>query len=435
MKPISILFLLLIIFDSFSLKFLEKDLISFGQDDAIATITTDDESSLCEAVKTLNKNGGTIFINTPVINLSSKCILTLSGDEAGGIVGMKQSNDEYPRFDFVKARNENSNTPGIKINGSNKFVKYLIIENAKNKGIWITGNSNTVDHVISRYNDASGIQISHGGESNTITHCYAYRNCDVGGYGGGADGFSPKLTAKKTVFHYCYAWDNSDDGWDAFDKEGDVTDEITITHSATWNNGNVNVFTGKYDYDLGLELDKNMWTVQQLIASDSNFESNYNSKKYSYDNAKINGEAAKTWVATATSKMNPNGFKFGSAYTPKSADIIRTCDYCVVFDHAGKGFDNNNSQKCTGSFTNCVSFNNKINYFLPYTFAKWDNNWSWDAKKSDKEGFDKTLLKPSNTNSASKVFYSVRDQIIKAVKSNKFPDDITFDSAIASLKA
>lgn len=434
MKPILILLFLLISFDSLSSKFLEKNLISFDEEDTIATITNDDESSLCEAVKTLNKNGGTIFINTPVINLSSKCVLTLSGDEKGGIIGIKQSNDEYPRFDFVKARNENSNTPGIKINGSNKFVKYLIIENAKNKGIWITGNSNTIDHVISRYNDASGIQISHGGESNTITHCYAYRNCDVGGYGGGADGFSPKLTAKKTVFNYCYAWDNSDDGWDAFDKEGDVTDEITITHSATWNNGNVNVFTGKYDYDLGLELDKNMWTVQQLIESDSNFENNYKSKKFSYDNAKINGEDAKTWVATATTKMNPNGFKFGSAYTPKSAEIKRTCDYCVVFDHAGKGFDNNNSQKCTGFFTNCVSFNNKINYSLPYTFAKWDNNWSWNAKSSDKQGFDKTLLKPSNSNSASKVFYSVRDQIIKAVKSNKFPDDITFDSAIASLK-
>ena len=72
---------------------------------------------------------------------------------------------------------------------------------------------------------------------------------------------------------------------------------------------------------------------------------------------------------------------------------------------------------------------------LPYTFAKWDNNWSWSAKKSDKSGFDKTLLTPSNTNSASKIFYSVRDQIIKAVKSNQFPDDITFDSAISSLKS
>ena len=103
-----------------------------------------------QAVKTLNSKGGTVFIDTPVINLSSKCVLTLSGTEAGGIVGKKQSNDQYPRLDFKKARTEGSNNPGIKINGSKKFVKYLIIENAKNKGIWITGNSNLIDHVISR---------------------------------------------------------------------------------------------------------------------------------------------------------------------------------------------------------------------------------------------------------------------------------------------
>ena len=433
MKYISLVLLFMISFNTFSSKFLENNLLSFGENDAIATITKDDESSLCEAVKKLNKNGGTIFINTPVINLSSKCQIQLSGSTAGGIVGMKQSNDEYPVLNFIKARNEGNKQPGIKITGANLFVKYLIIESAGNKGIWITGKKNTIDHVISRYNDASGIQISHGADSNTINYSYAYRNCDVGGYGGGADGFSPKLTAKNTVFNYCYAWDNSDDGWDAFDKEGDVTNSIIITHSACWNNGNVDVFTGKYDYDNGKPLDKNMRTIQQLIESDSNFESNYNNKKFNYDNGKINGISAAEWANQASTEMNPNGFKFGSALTPKSEDIIRSCDYCAVFDHNGKGFDNNNSQDCTGYFTNCASFNNRINYKLPYTFAKWSNNWSWNAKKSEQDSFDQTLLHPSDTDSASKSFYAVRDQIIKAVQANKFPDDINFDKAIKSL--
>ena len=322
---------------------------------------------------------------------------------------------------------------GIKISGSNQFVKYLIIDKAAGKGIWITGNKNLIDHVITRYSNASGIQISHGGESNTINYAYAYRNCDVGGYGGGADGFSPKLDAKKTVFNYCYAWDNSDDGWDAYDKEGDVTDYIEINHSACWNNGNVDVFTGKYDYNNEAPLDKNMWTIEMLMESDSNFESNYNNKKFSYEQGKINGESATSWATQAATKMNPNGFKFGSAITPKSADIVRKCDFCAAFDHNGKGFDNNNSEKCTGYFTNCASFNNRINYMLPYTFAKWDNNWSWNGKKAEQQGFTQTLKKPSNTNSASKNFYSIRDQIIKTVMSNQFPDTITFDKAISSL--
>ena len=431
-QKISIFVLFNIIFNSISCK---KDdiFLSFAEDDAIQTITNDDESALSEALKKLNKSGGTIYINTPIINISSKVKIELKGTSSGGIVGMKQSNGEYPRINLEKARKENSSQPGIKISGSNKFVKYLIIENALNKGIWITGNKNTIDHVISRYNHASGIQISHGADSNVINYSYAYRNIDVATYGGGADGFSPKLNAKNTIFNYCYAWDNSDDGWDAFDKEGDNTNSITIKHSACWNNGNVDIFTGKYDYNNGKELDKNMLTIQQLIESDKNFENNYKNKKFSIDNGKINGMKANDWVAQATKEMNPNGFKFGSAYTPKSSDVIRTADYCVVFDHKSKGFDNNNSKSLTGYFTNCVSFNNNINYQLPYTFAKWSNNWSWNAKKSGQQSMNQNLKKPSDEKSSTKQFYNIRDQIIKTVKANKFPDNINFDQVIKSL--
>ena len=428
MKYTSILFLYIISFNLIGNK-----ILSFAETDAISTITKDDESELCDAIKKLNKNGGTIYINTPVINISSKCQVQLSGSKAGGLVGVKQSNGQYPSLNFKKVRNEKKKLGGVRISGSNQFVKYLIIEFAGNKGIWITGYKNTVDHVISRYNDASGIQISHGADSNTINYAYCYRNCDVAGHGGGADGFSPKLTAKNNVFNYCYAWDNSDDGWDAFDKEGDATNSIVINHSACWNNGNVDIFTGKYDYDNGKPLDKNLWTIEQLIDSDKDFENNYKNKKFSYSNGKINGEKAEDWVNSAITEMNPNGFKFGSSLTPKDPSIIRSCDYCAAFDHSGKGFDNNNSQNCTGYFTNCVSFKNKINYQLPYTFAKWSNNWSWNAIKNEQRNMNEILKTPSNIQSAEKNFYSVRDQIIKTVEENKFPDTINFDKVIKGL--
>ena len=428
MKYTSILFLYIISFNLIGNK-----ILSFAETDAISTITKDDESELCDAIKILNKNGGTIYINTPVINISSKCQVQLSGTKAGGLIGVKQPNGQYPSLNFKKVRNEKKKLGGVRISGSNQFIKYLIIEFAGNKGIWITGYKNIVDHVISRYNDASGIQISHGADSNTMNYVYCYRNCDVAGHGGGADGFSPKLSAKNNVFNYCYAWDNSDDGWDAYDKEGDVTNSIIITHSACWNNGNIDIFTGKYDYDNGKPLDKNLWTIEQLIDSDKDFESNYNNKKFSYINGKINGEKAEDWVNSALIEMNPNGFKFGSSLTPKDPSIIRSCDYCAAFEHGGKGFDNNNSQNCTGYFTNCVSFKNKINYQLPYTFAKWSNNWSWKATKNEQKNMNEILKTPTDPESAEKNFYSVRDQIIKTVEENKFPDTINFDKVIKGL--
>ena len=43
------------------------------------------------------------------------------------------------------------------------------------------------------------------------------------------------------------------------------------------------------------------------------------------------------------------------------------------------------------------------------------------------------LKTPTNPESAEKNFYSVRDQIIKTVEENKFPDTINFDKVIKGL--
>ena len=44
-----------------------------------------------------------------------------------------------------------------------------------------------------------------------------------------------------------------------------------------------------------------------------------------------------------------------------------------------------------------------------------------------------TFKKPNNDNSAQKIFYSVRDQIIKTISSNTFNDNFNFDIAIKNL--
>ena len=43
--------------------------MSFTDDEEITTITSDNETELIEAIKQLNKNGGTIYIDTPVITI------------------------------------------------------------------------------------------------------------------------------------------------------------------------------------------------------------------------------------------------------------------------------------------------------------------------------------------------------------------------------
>ena len=428
MRKIAFVLILMIAFDAVPCK----NLASFAT--TIATITSDNEKALLDAVAKLNKSGGVIYINTPIVRISSTKTINLSGSIAGGIVGQQQSGGTYPVIDFKNARNNGSTARGFTISGSNQYMKYLIIQNSGDNGIWVSGSKNTLDHIITRYNGDSGIQLSDNAVSNTLNYCYSYRNIDVPTYGANADGFAPKLGASKTVFNYCFAWDNSDDGWDSYDKEGDNSATVSYLHSACWNNGNPQVFTGKYDYDNKWALDKNMRTIQYLMNSDPSFESNFNNRKFAISsNAKINGEKYAVWMSKAEGEMNGNGFKFGSKTTQKSASVKRTADYSIAFDHKSKGFDNNNSEKCTGYITNCASFKNNINYQLPYTFATWSNNWSWDPISSHQAKQNQSLKTPKDKAAATKAAYAVRDKIFSNCRANKFADSVNFDNVIKGL--
>ena len=75
-------------------------------------------------------------------------------------------------------------------------------------------------------------------------------------------------------------------------------------------------------------------------------------------------------------RLDGNGFTFGNVDSSQSIDVKRNAYYCVAFDHKSGGFIDNYEYKYNAYITNCVSFNNNINYKLPYIFQKWLNNWS-----------------------------------------------------------
>ena len=422
----SILFAMIIL-DVFSLKFHEKKFVSFGDDDEITTITEDDENALIEAIHILNEKGGTIYIDTQIINIKGNILVSMWGEYPGGIIGIRQANGEYPRINYLKTPDQEL-TSGISIIGSNKFIEYLIVENALYNGISVFGHNNILDHVISRYNVGSGFYIY--GNFNSFNYCYSYRNCDASIFSVSSDGFQI-LGELNNVFNYCFAWDNGNSGFN-YARLFNSSD-LSYLHSGSWNNGNINVFTGKYDYDNGNPLDKNLWTIQELMESDPNFVSNYYNKKYNIDNAKFGKINATLWTTYVSPIMDGNGFTFGNKNSSQSIDVKRISLYNVAFDHKNGGFVDNYNHKYNAFITDCVSFNNNINYRLPFTFSRWSNNWSWGSQNKDQINGDLSTKTPSNTNTAQRSVYSVRDQIIKAVTANMFPDGINFDRAISSL--
>ena len=162
-----------------------------------------------------------------------------------------------------------------------------------------------------------------------------------------------------------------------------------------------------------------------------NFEKNYKNKNFNIDNGKIDGEKVIDWITKANGYIDGYGFEFGEKMINDIRVAQRKVDYTAAFDNKSKGFTNKNNKKCLASFTNNVSFNNNINYDLEYNFGKWNNNWSWGEK--NKVQNELTFKKPNNENSAQKLFYSIRDQIIKTISSNTFNDNFNFDIAIKNL--
>ena len=163
-----------------------------SEEDIIYRIKADNESEFRYAVEQLNKIGGIIIIDTPMININIDSTIEIGGNLEGGIIGLKQINDEYPQINFKNVRDVSNpkaiSKAMISITGSNKFLKYLIVENSACYGINISGKKTILDHIIARYNNFPGISL-YKSEDTTLNYCYSYRNFGRNSYGELGAGF------------------------------------------------------------------------------------------------------------------------------------------------------------------------------------------------------------------------------------------------------
>lgn len=137
---------------------------------------------------------------------------------------------------------------GVELHGSYWHWKGLEIANAGDNGLFITGHYNTIEHCVFHHNRDSGLQLGGRlGELNTpveewpsynkIINCDSYNNFDPPD-GGDADGFAPKLNiGDGNEFHGCRAWNNSDDGWDMYMRNGKPLKPVLLDQCWAFDNG------------------------------------------------------------------------------------------------------------------------------------------------------------------------------------------------------
>lgn len=226
---------------------------------------------------------------------------------------------ETPIFDFEQQlldcqRNpKNVGDRGILLAGNYWHLYGLHIMHAADNGIKLEGSHNRIERCEFSYNLDTGIQLGFGHNFsdsgfgskndgsycayNDIIDCDSHHNCDYdSNYGSDADGFACKMhNGKGNRFIRCRAWRNSDDAWDLYETDFDVT----LIECWAWESGNA---------------EDHLW-VKEYFDSSHGFSG------------------------------NGNGIKLGGNGTGGSSEGVHYAYNCIAFgcDKSGstKGFDCN----------------------------------------------------------------------------------------------
>ncbi|VBB05127.1 right handed beta helix region [Lucifera butyrica] len=234
---------------------------------SFAKATTVSDYTALKTAVTSAKAGDVITIGSSIA-CSGQIVLSASG------VTLQAKSGVTPVLDFSAIGDKHTGTAGIGIyvTGSNNTIQGLIIQKAGDNGIKIEGAGNTIENCILRYNGDTGLQISKStAANNTIKYCDSYRNCDTATKGENADGFACKLSAGKgNQFIGCRAFQNSDDGWDSYGMNNDVT----YIDCITWHNGDKSItgYAGNGNgFKLGSKGSTGKRTMTRCIAFDTEY--------------------------------------------------------------------------------------------------------------------------------------------------------------------
>lgn len=330
------------------------------------------------------KAGDNLYLMGGQYDFQNSLSINRSGTE-GNMITIQPYNDERPILDFRQTANK---TNGVKVGGNYLHFKNITIRYAGYKGIWLEESQYCILEGLDVYGCCNaGIQLRSGGH-NMVINCDSHDNFDYQDKGGNADGFADKQgdACPGNIYIGCRSWNNSDDGWDSFERVTNGTPTVYINCIA-WNNGPATFDLTSHPRVLGKDAGLSCFSGKDL----ANFP---------------NGG-------------NPNGFKVGGNGTKHNVELYR----CLAVGHRKKGFDQNNN---AGNMMviNCTAYKNDINYGFgndyAYTLAVYNNislsplsshwkrsdkgtttqvhnTWNgdtkpWAANESDFEGLDVTEI-------------------------------------------
>ncbi|MFJ4124688.1 right-handed parallel beta-helix repeat-containing protein [[Kitasatospora] papulosa] len=233
-----------------------------GSDGAAGTQS--DPTTLSSAIGRVSP-GGTIYLRGGTYAYSGTVTIPPGNDGTPAArTTLAAYPDETPVLDFA-AMSEDPANRGLAVNGAYWHVDGVVVQHAGDNGIFVGGSNNVIEHVVTRFNHDSGLQISRIASdtpddewpaNNLVLSSESHDNADSDGED--ADGFAAKLTSGPgNVFRYTVSHNNIDDGWDLYTKSetgpiGPVTIEDSLSYdNGTLSDGTVNSDGDRNGYKLG----------------------------------------------------------------------------------------------------------------------------------------------------------------------------------------
>ncbi|MCQ2341104.1 MAG: hypothetical protein MJZ48_01405 [Paludibacteraceae bacterium] len=271
---------------------------------------------------------------------------------------------------------------GLKIgeNSSYVHIKDLTLRYSGKNNLYCEGSYCRFENLDIYGSADTGCQMKKGG-NNLIINCDSHDNFDYenGGltgadFGGNADGFADKqFSGAPNRYIGCRAWNNSDDGWDFFQR---VSTSATIIDSC------ICYKNGPREYDMRnhprYQTDK-AWFDQ--FTNGKEVTDRYGDKKT------VTLEHYTNWG-------NGNGFKMGGNYT----NHIVTIQHCLSVANTVKGFDQNNNDGTMVLYNNTGYMNgNDYGFTTSYGTLTIQNCLSYLSKGSNSHRAKNTLVDSYNS--------------------------------------
>lgn len=360
--------------------------------------------SFSDGLKKLSLPGDTLYLLGGQYNLGNTKLPSISGNATANIV-ISGYPGELAILDF---RSTPYGTRGLQLTTNNRYIhiKDLTLRYSGKNNLYNEGSYCTFERLDIYGSSDTGCQMKKGG-NNLIKNVDSHDNFDykqmrtgengeeLADFGGNADGFADKqFTGPGNHYVGCRAWNNSDDGWDFYQRVTDGNETI-IEDCICFQNGptSYNMTNHpRYNTDRSWFDNRNGTTITDRY-----------------------GNTITITMAQYPNLGNGNGFKLGGAKTAHNVLI----HHCLSIGNTVKGFDQNsdggvmkvynntallngqnygfyNTECGTLYIRNCVSISSLSENQLTVQRVVADDHNSWSAGFSctvaDFQSVDTTLV-------------------------------------------